>query len=111
MASQRGYQNAVALLHIGLGVATLVGGPVVAGLAVWAFAQFGVTVPATLVIVRVLPAMIAGLGLALAGHLASAVVQERWAEAIPLHWPQLLVAGWLVWLGFVSLAIGPPVAD
>jgi hypothetical protein len=108
MANERGVQNVLALIHIALGLCTTVFGPVAfAGLvALLASTPVGVGVPVGTLVVRGVAVVVAGVGLTVAGHLASSTVQRRLFGDTVNRYDAILFLGWFWWAGALYVALG-----
>ena len=119
MATERGVQNIISLCHIILGGATLIGSPVIAAGTLWAVSTvydvtFSLMVILRILIPAVIAGMVAGSALILAGHFASKLVQQRWQRNTDISRfatrpSRILLFGWLLWMGFVYIALGVPI--
>jgi hypothetical protein len=108
-AEWRNLQNLLGLVHIALGLLTVVAAPfAVAGVSLVLLdaGAAGSALPLGALLVRGGAVVFAGVSLVVAGHAASRAFQLRLMDARLRRFDVILLLGWGLWAGGIWIAVG-----
>lgn len=108
-ARRKRLQNLLGLVHIALGLLTIVSAPVVVAGVAFLLLDVGVSrseLPVVLLLARGGAIVSAGVSLVVAGHAASRTVQERVLGFRLTRYDVILYLGWFTWAGAIWVATG-----
>lgn len=110
MAAERNrFQNLVGLVHIALGLLTIVSAPVVVAVVALVLLDAGAgqsTLPVAPLLVRGGAIVFAGAALVVAGHTGSIAFQMKLMGARLRRYDLIFYMGWFLWAGGLYLALG-----